>query len=251
MLRFMPKLKLEQLSDAVAGGAPATTPPSAATEKETDDFGYEVEAKADAPKTEEKPAAKPEEEKPITAATGYDTEPKVEEKPEEKSEKKAEEKPEDKDALDIKVEGLPDKELAKIKEFAKEHKVPKEIAEAYAKLRKSELEASDKARKEAEAEAERQMQATRKNWYTELKNDPKFGGENFARNTKQVEKVMEEFMPNTKKVLTERKGMLPPYFMRDLAAIADQMYSTEKLKTGDASVPPKDNEEDDALAFYN
>ena len=242
---------MEQLSDASAGGAPAKAPPAPSDKVETDDFGYQVEAKAEAPKVEEKPAAKPEEEKPIAAATGYDSEPKVEEKPEEKSEQKVEEKPEEKNALDIKVEGLPDKELAKIKEFAKEHKVPKEIAEAYAKLRKSELEAFDKAQKEAAAESERQIQATRKNWYTELKEDPKFGGENFARNTKQVEKVMEEFMPNTKKVLTERKGMLPPYFMRDLAAIADQMYSTEKLKTGDASVPPKDNEEDDALAFYN
>ena len=39
--------------------------------------------------------------------------------------------------------------------------------------------------------------------------DPEFGGENFDKNVDRVEKVLEKYMPNMKKVLTERGSMLP------------------------------------------
>ncbi|MFM6930412.1 MAG: hypothetical protein ACKOX6_18255, partial [Bdellovibrio sp.] len=109
-----------------------------------------------------------------------------------------------------------------------------------------------KAELERENAAKIAAQEIKANWHKELKNDPKFGGENFARNVHKVDKLLNEFAPEMKKNLTERKAMLPPIVMRDMLRIAEAIYSTEPLVHGDSKSPSKPDSADknDPLAFY-
>lgn len=154
--------------------------------------------------------------------------------------------------FELKVdEIIPKEEALKIKEFAKTHKMSKEATQAYLDLRKSDLEAVQKKQAEQKVEMERQVKAQRANWYNELKNDQAFGGEKFNHNVMLAERVLQEFMPNTKKTLTERQSMLPPYVMRDLAKLGKHLYSSDQIVQGEPPVPNEEKEPvDDALAFY-
>ena len=96
-----------------------------------------------------------------------------------------------------------------------------------------EVKALEQSISEQNKLAEQKRKETRAAWDKELRNDPKFGGDKFLHNVTRIEKLMTEFMPETKKVLTENKSMLPPYVMRDLARIAEQLSGGEKLVTGD------------------
>ena len=136
-------------------------------------------------------------------------------------------------------------DLAKVKAFAKKHGIPQAAAQELLDERKAIV-----ANEAAEAlKKENAIKQTRIDWHRELKTDPKFGGEQFAHNLAQAEKVIENFMPNVKKVLTERGSMLPPYVMRDLADLAKTLYGSKSLVQGDPPVV-KDEGTDDALAFY-
>lgn len=265
MLNFIPKLKLDKVKEGGGGGAPpvepkvdpAATPPAPKVEEggdTHDELGYE---KVPAPASEkEKAGDKPVEkktdepkapEKVENPATGYGDEPPKVEPPA----KKVEEVPPVKDELDPVVEGLPKVEADKIKEFAKKHSASKEIIKAFADLRKSEIEADKVAAADYEKDLEREKQQVKADWHKELKDDPVFGGEKFSYNISRAEKVLEEFMPSTKKTLTERKGILPPYVMRDLAKLAEHLYSTERLVQGEPKAEVKDDKAaDDPLAFY-
>jgi len=272
----MQMLKLEQLEadrGGGGGGKPAPAPAAAAKppvsdnkpaeDDAFDDLGYAKEPPADGAasaskgtkdeggeggkKSEPQKAA---DEKDITPASGYSDDPeKVEDPPAPEPEKKAEEID-----LGFKLDsqGLADDEFAKLKKEAKDLELSEAQAKKFVEKRKSELKAAEEAKAKAEADFKKEQEETRKRWHSELKSDPVFGGENFGFNVKRAEKVIEEFMPNTKKVLTERKSMLPPYVMRDLAKLGNHLYSTESLKTGNPPAPPAQNEEqDDALDFYN
>jgi hypothetical protein len=217
-----------------------------------DDFGYEKTEPEGDKKPEGSGDKKPEVPKETstkveTPATGYgEKDPVVEEPP-----APAPKKEEIDLGYELKVEGVPEEDVTKLKTFAKQYALSKEAAQAYLDLRKAEHEKYKASVAESEREYEIEKQKVRAEWHRELKNDPAFGGEKFGSNILRAEKVMEEFMPNTKKVLTERKAMLPPYVMRDLAKLADHLYSTERLVQGDAPKPSEPVEEkDDALAFY-
>lgn len=241
-------------------------------EKKLDDNGYQVTS-------EEK---KPEEKKPeesIKPVSGYTDETKeeniepkiekidpvsgyaekVEKKPEEKKpeEKKVEEKPEEKktsfEEMKLDTEGLLDQELKSIGDFVKKHGVNKDQAQELVDIKKAEIKLYTDEQKNQKIKHDADRKQLRADWKQELKDDPKFGGEKFDHSIQQSEKVLHEFFPGLKKILTERGGMLPPYVMRDLAKLAGHLYSSEKLVQGDPSVPPKKEEvkEDDPLAFYN
>lgn len=271
MLSFMPQHKLEQIKEVSGGGAAAVPPvvPAAASapagEVETDDLGYEIMpakkqvvdvqgAKAATDEAEKaraegraaNDAAKPDDQK-IDPSTGYGEEPPKVEEPVKKEEPAA--KPDL--AYELKLEGLPKEEVEKVAAFAKKHALSQEVAQEFADLRKSELKAAEERAASDQREQEQAKMRLRREWHTELKNDPQFGGEKFGFNIMQAEKVVQEFMPNTKKVLTDRKSMLPPYVMRDLARMASTLYSTEKLGQGEAPAAPKKNDVDEALEFYN
>lgn len=270
MRNFMQMLKLEQLEaeKGGGGGGKSATPPAAAKppvsdnspaeDDKFDDLGYEKTPAASASEGEKdetgKAGKEPEpaaaaDDKEITPASGYSDDPSKVEDPEPEPAPKAD----DIDlGYELKTEGLPADEVAKLKDFLKKNGATKEIAQALMDLRKSELKAADETRVKAEEAAKKEQAETRKRWMKELKDDPVFGGEKYGFNVKRAERVIEEFMPGTKKVLTERKSMLPPYVMRDLARLADHLWATEGLKTGNPPAPSETEEEqDDALAFYN
>lgn len=121
----------------------------------------------------------------------------------------------------------PSKDL--ISKFAIDNKMTKEQVENYATLIKAE---DAQVVKNQEA----QVKATRDGWDKELREDKDFGGENFPKSLDRVEKLMAEFMPNTKKALTDNGGMLPPYFMRDLLSLSQALNPTTELVGGQ---PPK------------
>jgi len=263
MRNFMNKLKLDKANDGTQGGggggdSTSEKPPegsenpneSEKTGNNVDDFGYETEPKNDDSSGEGKPEGG-QEEKPNEdgkgdgegdgkpdGSTGYGKP--QEEKP---GEGKPDEKPENKDGDEPSNDSLPDEEIKEtlknlpkaegdaIGEFAKKHKLSKEVVEDYAQMREAENAEARKAYDEG-------IKAQRKAWDDDLRNDKEFGGENYDKNVMRAEKVLTELMPNTKKVLTEKGTMLPPYVMRDLGLIVHKAaFSTGKLPTGEAPTP--------------
>jgi len=229
------------------------TPDPVDAESKVDDYGYE---KKPEPKAEEKPAEKPKEKveekpEPKEAASGYGKEP--------EKVAKAEDKPAEKDADDygiIDTEGLLPEEINSIRDFAKQHKVSKEIVKALVAQKQAEIKKLSDYSANQEKLQETKVKEQRQGWYNELKDDPDFGGTNFSTNIKKAEQIIEEHLPNLKKKLTESGGMLPPYVMRDLAKLSDVLHSTENLVTGDPLKLVKDDdkdskEENDPLAYYN
>jgi hypothetical protein len=260
MLNYTSKLKLAPEKEA--GSAPAeeqkpnasaNSPADETPGDNTDEYGY-------APVTEEKaaeaaPGSAPPEEKadeppaPETleaSATGYGAEPPVvEDDP-----PAPPAPPAALDDMDKALEGLPADEAAKMKEFAGKHKLSPDVAKAYADLRKQELAAQEAALKEEEKAFAKEQLKQRAAWHKELKEDKDFGGDKYVKNVTMVDKVLTEFMPSTKKRLTETKAVMPPYLMRDLAKLGARLYETEKLVHGDPKPPKVDDESDDPLAFY-
>lgn len=253
----------DEVKEGDAGGgqaAPAaaiqeTSTPIQEAGETTDEFGYEKKPAAvqppkegdTAPKKEEKVTPK-EEEKIETPATGYGEKPLA--APKEETPPVEEVKVELGYELDVKDIGAA--EALKIKEFAKANTLTKEAAQALVNLKKSEITAYKQAVTEAQKLQEKQISEIKASWDKELRTHPTFGGDKFGHNVMRAEKVLSEFMTETKKVLTERKSMLPPYVMRDLSRLADHLYSTEKLVQGDATRSEVVVEkEDDHLAFYN
>jgi len=129
-----------------------------------------------------------------------------------------------KEDIDTTLGDLYDKDI--VSKFMVDNKMTKAQVEAYVQLRKSEDAKLIK-------DSEDKIAETRASWLTELKTDADFGGENFEANVDRAEKVLEEFLPNTKKALTGRGSMMPPYIMRDLLALYKTMNPTTKLITGD------------------
>lgn len=239
---------------------PAPTENPEADGKKFDNFGYEITGE-EKPKPDEKvvdPALPKPDEKIIDPATGYEENaPKVDEvKPSEPP--KEEVKPTDTGlGYELKFEGVPSDEAKSMTDFIKQHKVPKEIAEAYVKQRQAEVVAETKAYEKSLTEQNqkqaRELQVTRQKWHKELKDDPTFGGEKFSANIHRSEKVLKEFMPELKSYLTEHTAMLPPHVMKGLARVADVIYKTGNHIQGDPQAAAKNDDSKKAspLDFYN
>lgn len=241
----------------------ATPTPEVVTEPkagEVDDLGYttpeEVVPEIITPTEEVKPdeEVKPTEELPANEddSTGYGKDDDPEEKPAEKTpeeiakENKAEEdKTDEEKAADLvkaniekSINELPDTfNKAELTKFVDENGLTDKQVEAYVKLEK-ENQASlvtDKANA---------VKEQRSAWKGELQGDPEFGGENFDKNVDRVNKVLDKYMPDTKKILTERGTMLPPYIMRDFLKLDKILNPTAKLPTGE---PPAVKKEEVSL----
>lgn len=227
---------------------------------EYDDLGYAKPKDDKTPESKKEP--KKDESKKEPDATGYEKEP-----PKEKEEdstgysedddkdeagdddKKPKEDPED---LKLDTGDLVEDEIKQIKEFAKKHKITKEVAQALVDAKKAEVQSLKAEMKKHEKLQQAKIIETKRGWRKELMEDSTFGGENFDKNILKANKVVQEFLPNTKKMLTEKGSMLPPYVMRDLVKLADHLYATENMVAGDPSVPKKtENETEDPLDFYN
>lgn len=209
-----------------------------------DEFGYEKKPASEGKKDEgAKGDKKPEQAAPPAkepeASTGYGVEPPV--VPSEPKEPPA---PVDL-GFDVDTKGLPEEELPKLKEFLKNHKMSKEQAQAITENRKEFYAAQEKQRTDFAAAQVREEARIKAAWHQELKSDPTFGGEHFASNVKIVDRVVEDFMPGTKKMLTERKTMLPPYVMRDLLKLGDHLFGTGALVSGQPPAPKEESEQSD------
>lgn len=218
---------------------PEDTPP--AGEPKVDDFGYSQPPEEVLPKVEEVPPEEKKDEIIKDKSTGYGEEPKPgdENKDDPKEPKKDEGDPE-KDAEKELEEFLGnvgdnyDKE--KLTQFAKENGLNKTQIEAYVNMTNAEMEEARKAQEE-------NIKTQRNKWYIELKEDSKFGGENFDKNVDRVERLLKDFMPETKKHLTERGTMLPPSTMRDLLSISLALNPTKEFEQGEQ--PPEVKSESD------
>lgn len=222
---------------------PVPTP--ATTEVEThDDNGYEIIPEPSAPTIPAPPVANPAAPvipaPEIKSATGYGApeevippvepvEPPVEKKPEDMTD-------EEKAVKEIKdsVAVLSDKfDKNKIEKFAIDNKLSKAQIDAYVILTKAE---------EAKVIADQAAAKVkyRNDSINELKADPDFGGENFIKNVDRVDKLLENNMPNVKKMLTEKGGVLPPYLMKDLLSLSKALNPIAPLVIGEPPAPPED-----------
>jgi hypothetical protein len=246
----------EESKEGAAGGSKETTPP--AESKDTpppqadgdkyDEFGYEKVAAdtKEAPKEKPKEDDKPEEVK--DPASGYGAEP-----PKEVVEEPVVVPPAEELKLDFELDlkDVPEDSAKALKEFAKSHKLSKEAAQALVDQKKSELSNLKSAQLKAIEDEKKAVAKVKSDWDKELRNDPLFGGNNFVKNVAKVEKALNDFFPETKKVLTERKSVLPPSVMRDISKLADKLYSSDRLVTSDEATVPKVEKDYDPLDFYN
>ena len=172
------------------------------------------------------PAEAPPETKPATGYGKEETPPPAEAPPETKEPVTDEEKLK-KEISDV-IKDLPESiNKDKVSKFALDNKLTTEQLKAYTDFVKED-------HKSVEAANQEFVKAERTKWKTELTTDPEFGGENFDKNVDRVEKVLEKYMPNMKKVLTERGSMLPPYIMKDFLALSKVLNPvTPPLVTGD------------------
>lgn len=150
----------------------------------------------------------------------------------------------------LNTEGLEPADIARITELAKVNNLTPKDAQVLADFRKAQISEGVKALETYKTQQEIARQQTIVNWHKELADDPTFGGKNFGQNLKRVDQVLDQYFPATRKMLTERGSVLPPYVMRDLAMIGDTLLATGKLTTGDVPVPPPVKKEHDPLDFY-
>lgn len=141
-------------------------------------------------------------------------------------------------------------EFEKVQKFALENKLPKEAAQAFVNQRKAEIAEYRSELVKIQNEQKQKIAEQKASWHSELVADPKFGGENFLHNLSRVDKVLTTLMPDTKKVLTERGSMLPPYVMRDLLTVYNSLYSTDELVGGNPPTPVTVVKEESPLDFY-
>lgn len=269
-------LVLDKVEDGSGGGekvtpeqpAPGQKPPENTAPPEeggsdTDEFGYKKTKTEGDKKPEDKSVEPEEKEKPIEPGTGYgdkplEKPPEDEKKPDEKKPDEKEKPPEEGEVKFDEKDLLPD-EIKKIKEFAKKHKLSPEAAKDLADEKRAEIKAmkdnGEAAKLQMQKEAEKAIAKRKYDWDQELRNDPVFGKENYSTNVKGAEKVLNDFWPEWKKELTEGKRMLPPNVMRGLAKVAESVYDTEKIVTGDPTKAKPDSEKDENLDahldFYN
>lgn len=137
--------------------------------------------------------------------------------------------------IEVDLKDFTDVDKKVFSEQFEKYKLPKEAQQALVDIRKNYLaqQAVEQANHQKQVEA--QVTKLKSDWFNELKNDKDFGGSNFDANTKMVNKFINDFMPNTKKMLTEKGGMLPPNTMRDFHSVAKKLYETEGFVQGDGS----------------
>lgn len=135
--------------------------------------------------------------------------------------------------VDLKEFNEVDKKL--FTESFEKYKLPKEAQQALVDIRKTYLAQQAAEQSNQQKQVEAQVSKLKSDWFNELKNDKDFGGTNFDVNVKMVNKFIQDFLPNTKKMLTEKGGMLPPNTMRDFHSVAKKLYETEGFVQGDGS----------------
>jgi hypothetical protein len=231
---------------------PPSDPPPKAEGDHLDDLGYE-KPKGETPKPGDKPPKTPPKEptKVENPVTGYGDEPPKVDDPPATPPVTPPAPPTD---LEKKLEGLNPGFLAIAKEQIDKLGLDGEKLDKFIEFKKQEQKEAIDWVQHQKDETARQEKIRNAGWHKELKEDPVFGGENFALNVSRGEKVLDEYLPELKKELTMAKQMLRPSIMRGLARLADQLYPDDNLVQGDPPPPEGDkgskNEKVDPLAFY-
>lgn len=254
--------------DESKGNPPAGDPKDQAEgDSDFDELGYAKDkSKNDKPKEESKD--KDDKEKKSEDATGYGKKP----EPDDKKEKDAtgysedgdakeddpgkdENESDDKEDKELKLETgeLLKEEVKEIRDFAKTNKLSKEQAQALVNAKISEVKNLNDGLKKRQQEAIEAVKKQKQDWHKELLNDQTFGGKNFDESLNIVNRVVREFMPDTKKVLTDKGTMLPPYVMRDLLKLGQHLYKTDHMVDGEPTgiSADDDKKELNPLDFYN
>lgn len=265
MLRLH-KILMNKAGDPGGSGAPKDPPtppvepskvdPPAKSEdgKEYDELGYEIVKK------EGDPPAKPDDkkkdppkvpEKVENPATGYGDEPPKVDDPPPKENEPPKDPPTD---LEKKLEGLHKSFAERVKAQITDLGLEGDKLDKFIALKKQEQKDAEDYGKKQAAEFTRQEQIRKAGWHKELKEDPVFGKEKYPVNIARSEKVLDEYLPELKKELTDAKQVLRPSVMRGLARLADQLYPDDKMVQGDPPGAEDDKEADkksnDPLAFY-
>lgn len=240
---------------------PPTTPPAAKDETsgEVDDgTEFYKENSQRAPDKTGDPAAQSQQAKPPTddakvaegTVAGYsEQEPAAQEEPKVDPPKPPDQKSIKEDlGFELDLKDVDEAVAKKTVDFAKANKLSEEATKAFLELNKKEFNDAKVAKDQAIKDYNKKVQETKIAWQKELKNDPVFGGENFAFNLGNARKML-EMMTETNKELTKSGNMLPPYVMRDLAAVYAKLTKTETLVQGDP-VAEQGAKEDDHLSFY-
>lgn len=130
--------------------------------------------------------------------------------------------------LELEAKGLSEEQLSVVQEFAKAQKLTKEQAQGLVDKIKSDADVT--AAKQAEMkQAEAQVYSK---WEKELKEDAEFGGQNFAQNVHNVNKLIREEIPALKNLLTTSGKRLPPSVMKDLNNVARKLYGETEFNQG-------------------
>lgn len=156
---------------------------------------------------------------------------------------KAEEVPETVEEAEVEYDlKLPDGEplvreedLGKIEEFAKEHKLSKEVAQALVDFQNRQFEEDDKASREAAAE----MMGK---WVDEARNHKDFGREKFDETKADVQRLVNEFADDNLKQALKESGYVnfPPlfYFLARIAgARKEDRIAVASAAAGSEEVP--------------
>jgi len=224
-------------------------------EKAKDDDGKKdpesgKESKEDGKKADEKPVQ--EQTQKVEGVTGYGVEEPKEEKSEEPPPQEEKKESQIKLEYEVDAKGLDFSEIETLKKFAQEHALPQKATQALIDARKSEIDTLNKQTEAYKKELENKKKETRSKWDKELRTDKEFGGENFAHNLHAIEKVLQDFMPEMKKELTDKGIALAPYIMKGLARVAKSLNAKETFVKGDKGGKENSDKDEasDPLAFY-
>lgn len=258
-------LKMTEANDGTKSGSPGNPPaepakpaentpaPEKEGGKKFDNFGYEVPSKEGEEKPGEpaKPAEPPKEKEEVKGELGYGEEPPVAPEGEEAPPAASEQKPDEGLGYELKLEGFDKPDADRIVQVAKELGLSKEQAEKFVASEKAEIDKVKGLIAKEKADVANKIAVRNQAWHKELKEDATFGGENFKRNLFLSEKVVTDFFPELKKVLTDSKQVLPPYIMKGLARVAGELVKVENLAQGEPPAPPPPpKKEVSPLDFY-
>jgi len=241
-------------------------------DSEFDEFGYEKtegaeatppapegkkveEAKADDKSKQKKPDAKATVTPDAESIVGYQLEPLVEKEQVVIPPPPEPEKPlSTQEALgfEVDVKGLEKETAVKLVGEIKDLGLNEKAAQYFIDLKKQTAIAADHAAKQALDDVRAGAAKKKLEWDKELRTHPTFGGENFGDTLHVSAKVLKEFFPETQKMLTDNKGMLPPSVIRDLVNLGKNvLYKTEPIVLGEESAQTDEDQGPDAhLSFY-
>jgi hypothetical protein len=139
--------------------------------------------------------------------------------------------------LELDLRGLPEEapSVKYVRERAKTLGLSKEQAQKLLDAEKVDTDNYAKAQDKLRLDRENERKTIHANWEKELRDDPTFGGANFAQNVHEVNQLISNHLPSVKNRLTTTKERLEPSLMRDLSNVAKLLKQEGKVVNGGAA----------------